>query len=458
MTTTANAAQYTVTDLGAFGGTDSLAWSINASGQVCGYATTAGDVDVKAFLWNPTTPNSAAGVMYDLGTLGGSFSWGTGMNASGQVVGVSSTAEEEVEHATLWIPTTPNGAAGTLHDLGTLGGRLSQANAVNVSGQVTGVSDTAAEDVAHAFLWNPTMPGGATGTMHDIGSLGGSFAMGWDINASGRVTGDSDTTDDAASRAFLWQPTIANGTSGVMHDLGTLGGNDSGGSGLNHAGQVTGWSAITGDEVVHAFLWTPNSPGDVVGSMLDLGTLGGSDSYGYAVDSTGRVVGLSYVAPEVSNNSHAFLYSAGAGMVDLNTLIDPLSGWELLDADDVNDAGQITGQGLINDEYHAFLLTPIPTFPGDFNGDSTVNAADLTHWKSGYGATGVATHWQGNADDDHDVDGTDFLAWQRQLNVTSPANSAGSPVPEPATLWPFIVAAASIRTTRRRTSRVLVSG
>ena len=67
-------------------------------------------------------------------------------------------------------------------------------------------------------------------------------------------------------------------------------------------------------------------------------------------------------------------------MVDLNTLIDPLSGWELLDASDINDAGQITGQGLIGGQYHAYLLTPVP-IPGDFNHDGTVDAADYVVWR-----------------------------------------------------------------------------
>ena len=73
-------------------------------------------------------------------------------------------------------------------------------------------------------------------------------------------------------------------------------------------------------------------------------------------------------------------------MVDLNTLIDPLSGWELLDAADINDAGQITGQGLIGGEYHAYLLTPIP-IPGDFNHDGTVDAADYVVWRKTGGIT-----------------------------------------------------------------------
>jgi hypothetical protein len=49
----------------------------------------------------------------------------------------------------------------------------------------------------------------------------------------------------------------------------------------------------------------------------------------------------------------------------------------------------------------------------DFNNSATVNDADLTVWKGGFG-TGT-TKAQGNADGDGDVDGNDFLTWQRQV-------------------------------------------
>jgi probable HAF family extracellular repeat protein len=181
--------------------------------------------------------------------------------------------------------------------------------------------------------------------------------------------------------------------------------------------------------------------------MLDLGTLGGADSYGYAVNGHGHVVGLSYVPPEVSNNSHAFLYTAASGMVDLNDLIDPLSGWELLDADDINDAGQMTGQGLINDEYHAFLLTPIPQLSGDLTGDGAVDAADLAQWQGDFGANDDS-----DADNDGDSDGTDFLIWQRHLGSGVPAVGPSAAVPEPATKVMLLVAAAGYCLRSRRSA------
>ncbi len=146
------------------------------------------------------------------------------------------------------------------------------------------------------------------------------------------VTGSSIISDDNTGHAFLWIPTVPNGTSGTMHDLGTLGGKDSGGVAINASGMVAGISEIADNTTnYHAFLYD--------GSMHDLGTLDGFSSYASSINNSGQVVG--------NSNGLAFLYDAAHGMVDLNTLIDPLSGWQLQAATGINDAGQIVGYGVV---------------------------------------------------------------------------------------------------------------
>ncbi len=63
----------------------------------------------------------------------------------------------------------------------------------------------------------------------------------------------------------------------------------------------------------------------------------------------------------------------------------------------------------------------------DFNRDRIVNGDDLTTWRSGFETSVTA-----DADLDGDVDGFDFITWQRQLGRTSSAANAASVVPEPA--------------------------
>ena len=47
-------------------------------------------------------------------------------------------------------------------------------------------------------------------------------------------------------------------------------------------------------------------------------------------------------------------------MQNLNELIDPQSGWTLIEATAINDSGLIVGYGTAATGTHAFLLTPIP--------------------------------------------------------------------------------------------------
>jgi uncharacterized membrane protein len=53
----------------------------------------------------------------------------------------------------------------------------------------------------------------------------------------------------------------------------------------------------------------------------------------------------------------AFLYVDGVGMIDLNTLIDPQSGWLLTVAFSINDHHQVVGNGYLNGQQRAFLMT-----------------------------------------------------------------------------------------------------
>ena len=73
-------------------------------------------------------------------------------------------------------------------------------------------------------------------------------------------------------------------------------------------------------------------------------------SSAFAINNRGQVIGWS--------GSIAFIWSPEEGMRNLNDLVPAGSGWQLVLPTAINDRGQITGQGNINGQSHAFLLTP----------------------------------------------------------------------------------------------------
>ena len=313
----AAATTYVITDLGTLGGTTSNATGINASGQVVGSSTTAGDTVTHAFLYS-------AGTMLDLGTLGGDNSFGQAINAAGAVVGYSESAGPYSYRAFLRV-------GGPMVDLGTLGGPTSSAFSINTGGAVVGGADTGAA-IASAFRYDG-------GPLVDLGSLGGFYSQAAGINDAAQVVGAAETGSPTRLRAFLYD-------GGPMIDLGTLGGSSIA-TAINENGHVVGYSQVAGKN--HAFLYTG-------GPLVDLGTSGYSDSLVYDINAADQVVGVQTNAYSPAAY-RAFIWQAGVWQ-DLNGVIPAGSGWTLRFATGINDAGEIVGSGTIGGEQHGFLLTP----------------------------------------------------------------------------------------------------
>jgi len=345
--------RYAVQDLGTLGGTFSIGRGINNKGWATGNAFLRHDTAQHAVLWR-------TGRKIDLGTLGGPNSntfWGP--NERGQVAGQAETStpdplgEDFCFFGTQLICLPFLWQKGVMTALPTLGGNNGTATNINSRGRVVGLAENATLDStcptseyqAEAVIWE-------NGAVRELPTVSGDpdgYVSG--VNDKGQTVGGSG--DCAIGPAFslhalLWQK------DGTVTDLGNLGGSlYSGAVGVNDRGQVIGSSDLPGDtnffagpfSNTHGFFWEN-------GVIADLGTLpGDATSFPDAINNKGEVVG---------GGSRAVLWQNGVPR-DLNTLVPgpPFSPLYLLDAFDINASGEIVGFGLaINGDLHAFLATP----------------------------------------------------------------------------------------------------
>jgi probable HAF family extracellular repeat protein len=164
------------------------------------------------------------------------------------------------------------------------------------------------------------------------------------INSAGQVAGYMDVSIQTPqgflprTHAFLWSP-----QHGVV-DIGTLGGPNSFPVGMNARGEVTGSSDLSIGSPRHAFVWR-------AGNLIDLGTLGDVGSSAAAINDDGAVVGTSAV---LYGSGEAFIWTPERGMRALGRPPGVLGSGAVA----INNGRQVTGRLLLpNDATHSFFWT-----------------------------------------------------------------------------------------------------
>jgi len=325
--------------------------------------------DELIFLSRQTIP--PAFVIEDLGFLpDGRISHASAINRLGHVVGDADTTDGM--HGFLWID-------GTMTDLGTLGGHISNAVDINDADQIIGLSERSHGEKMVPFLWQE-------GRMvdleaHDLGpvqSLGG-INEHCELVGSLAVVYTEGDLNIPGETAFRWQPggmvrltdlPVRWSEARAISDQRTIVGElyepgidrnhafvwaegrlivlDAGSAlDVNDHGVIAGFARVSPSLTI-ACVWTQNVRRDL---PLPLGT---AYSQATAINIRGDVVGN---MGSSASDTTPFLWSR-QHLIDLNDTIEYRSGWLLHEAVDINDAGQIVGWGFKNHRRHAFRMTP----------------------------------------------------------------------------------------------------
>jgi probable HAF family extracellular repeat protein len=219
--------------------------------------------------------------------------------------------------------------------LPTLGGGTGEAYSVNDSMVITGWSS----DPAGAKRASRWIRGATAWQVEDLGTLGGASSEARRINSVGSIVGGADDAS-GVSHAFQW--TLPGG----MQDIHS-------GAGSTIAFGVNAHDEVVGDTLIganeSAFHWSQST-----GMQTLPGLPGANVSFATSINDSGLVVGRS-----VANGPNAVIWYGGQ-VARLTDQLIANPGWQLLQADSINNRGQITGFGAApSGHVRGFLLTPI---------------------------------------------------------------------------------------------------
>jgi hypothetical protein len=413
-------------DLGPFADTVkySQAYAINASGMSVGYANDStgyravrwdqnGEITELALVTQDITYDSRAVAINDNGIIVGYSSLANG--ESPIPVDKSRGYSNDAQRAVRWTygsvtvlgdinPTAPAYISGYTDPEGIpdyVG--HSGAVAINDSGTAIGFADKYNWVVSQIYPMPPNWTyggiravrwdaGGTTAT--ELGGLGtdGSPSNGdhsnagyaWDqayaINNSGTIVGSAGKYEDSLPAFPVHQGTRAvrwDAGSTLATELGTLG-TDANNTSYSEAYAIN----ASGTAVGYANKYDAGIPqgtravrwGSSGTAAIELGNLGTdsnnvTNSQANAINSNGIIVGFAEAYDTSGNDlgQRAVYWALDGIAVDLNTLIDPDSGWILTEADGISDTGWIDGIGMFDSDgagghaaYQRLFLIPVP--------------------------------------------------------------------------------------------------
>lgn len=299
-----------------------IAYAINNRGDIAGTANNAVGGD-SAVVWSGDSIRALPGADTRFGNSA------YAINDAGEVAGEVNYSFEH-SPAVRWR----GDSVVELQDRG----QYSVVNAINNHGQVVGHSNTSSGDYAKATVWNEIQP--AVLTTPDAGSSAATA-----INDYGVIAGH--TWLAGRDLATVWQD-------GSARTLITPDSFSSMANSINNHGQVAGLLfSQDGTFQTQPALWH--------GENLTVLSHDGLRGNAKAINDHGAVVGTVETG---YHERHASLWLAGE-YFRLNELLNAASagaGWELWEAIDINEHGQIIGTAFnpADGSIRPYLLTPVP--------------------------------------------------------------------------------------------------
>lgn len=302
-------------------GFQTVPFDMNASGEAVGYYLDF-SLNYRAIFWD-----GVANIV-DLADAG-TWSQAHGIADNGLITGYYGPTLQTTK-VVVWNQFSPV-------ELNVNGNPIAYTNNVNSDGITVGAMGSSSQ--TFATFWSGTDPvspsGQNEGTAIDINENGD--AVGW-VMVGGFPR--AAHWDDQGNLTLL---------------AGINGGDTTGAQVIAEDGRILGsaWNEA-GDRILPVVWATKDS------APVPLQEFEGLNGTARGVNSAGWVVGTN-VSDPYNNSGLALLWDVSGTPADLNTLIPEDSGWNLIDAIAVNDAGQILGAGTVSGKtgIHAFRLTPV---------------------------------------------------------------------------------------------------